>query len=82
MSVGVNPILAAGASLVGLLVAVALLSFVWTPYDVASLDVAAKLQGPSWAHLFGTDQLGRDVVSVVMLGARASLGVALAAVIL
>jgi peptide/nickel transport system permease protein len=77
-----NRSLVSGAVLVGLLVAAALLSSVWTPYDVASLDVAAKLQSPSWSHPFGTDQLGRDVVSVVMLGARASLGVALSAVIL
>jgi peptide/nickel transport system permease protein len=82
VSARANPALVAGAGLVGLLVSIALLSTVWTPYDTASLDVAAKLQGPSWAHPFGTDQLGRDVVSVVMLGARASLGVALSAVIL
>jgi peptide/nickel transport system permease protein len=74
--------LVSGAVLVGLLAAAALLSYVWTPYDAANLDVAAKLQAPSWAHPFGTDQLGRDVVSVVMLGARASLGVALSAVLL
>ena len=72
----------AGGVLVGLLVAAALISFVWLPYDVTSLDVAGKLAGPSGAHPFGTDPLGRDVVSVVMLGARSSLGVALAAVIL
>jgi peptide/nickel transport system permease protein len=74
--------LVAGAGLVGFLVILALLSTVWTPYDTTSLDVVAKLQGPSWAHPFGTDQLGRDLVSVIMLGAQASLGVALSAVVL
>lgn len=77
-----KPYLIPGAILVALLAALGLISYVWLPYDVATLDVAGKLQGPSWAHPFGTDQLGRDVVSVVMLGARASLGVALSAVIL
>ena len=71
-----------GSFLVGALALLGLVSYVWLPYDVLNLDVAGKLQAPSWAHPFGTDQLGRDVVSVVMLGARASLGVALSAVIL
>ncbi|MEO6396368.1 MAG: ABC transporter permease subunit [Devosia sp.] len=38
----------------------------WTPYPVERLDVGATLQDPSVAHLFGTDQLGRDVFSLVM----------------
>ena len=69
-----------GAILSGLLVAAALLSFVWTPYDVTLIDVAAKLRPPSAAHWFGTDHFGRDTFSMVMTGARVSLAVALAAV--
>ena len=69
-----------GATLSGLLIAAALLSFVWTPYDVTLIDVAAKLQPPSAAHWFGTDHFGRDTFSMVMVGARVSLAVALAAV--
>lgn len=69
-----------GLALVAAIAAVALLSLVWTPYDVAAIDVAARLQFPSAAHLLGTDQLGRDVLSLVMAGAQVSLGVALAAV--
>ncbi|MXU66488.1 ABC transporter permease [Oceanomicrobium pacificus] len=69
-----------GAALVGLFVAAALLSFVWTPYDVTRIDVAAKLQGPSAAHWFGTDHFGRDLFSMIMVGARTSLAVALVAV--
>ena len=56
------------------------LSFVWTPYDVAALDIASKLQPPSAAHWLGTDHFGRDVLSMLMVGARVSIAVALVAV--
>lgn len=72
--------LALGAVLAGAFALMALVSFAWTPYDVTVLDVAAKLQPPSAAHWFGTDHFGRDVFSMVMVGARISLAVALAAV--
>ena len=68
-----------GAILSGLLVAAALLSFVWTPYDVTLIDVAAKLQQPSAAHWFGTDDLGRDLGVLLLEGGRISLTVALLA---
>ena len=67
----------AGAVLLGLIVGMALLSLAWTPYDVTALDVAHRLAPPSPAHLLGTDQLGRDMLSMLMAGARAPLGVAL-----
>lgn len=69
-----------GAVLVALVTAAALLSFVWTPYDVAALDIAAKLQPPSAAHWLGTDHFGRDVFSMLLVGARVSIAVALVAV--
>lgn len=69
-----------GAILSGLLVAAALLSFVWTPYDVTLIDVAAKLQPPSAAHWFGTDHFGRDVFSMILVGSRNSIAVGLVAV--
>jgi peptide/nickel transport system permease protein len=69
-----------GAALAGVFLAAALASFAWTPYDVTALDIAAKLQPPSPAHWFGTDHFGRDVFSMVMVGARVSIAVALVAV--
>lgn len=51
-------------------------SIVWTPYPVGSLDVAAAMQGPTAAHWLGTDQLGRDVLSLVMKGILTSFVVA------
>jgi len=71
-----------GACLTAFFVAVALLSVLWTPYDPAALAIADKLQAPSAQHWFGTDQLGRDELSLAMLGARNSVGVALAAVLI
>ena len=69
-----------GAVLTGLALLAAALSFVWTPYDVASLSIADKLQPPSAAHWLGTDHFGRDILSMVMVGARTSIAVALVAV--
>ena len=62
------------------ILAAALLSFVWTPYDVTVLVIADKQRPPSWAHWFGTDHFGRDVLSMIMVGARNSIAVALVAV--
>ena len=71
---------AIGGALVALLVAMALLSLVWTPYPAGEIDVPAKLQPPSAAHWLGTDSLGRDIVSQLIVGARTSLAVGVIAV--
>lgn len=60
--------------------AIAVVSFVWTPYDVTRLVIADKTQPPSPAHWFGTDHFGRDILSMIMIGARNSIAVALVAV--
>ncbi|WP_127998006.1 ABC transporter permease [Piscinibacter defluvii] len=70
----------AGALLVALLVGLALLSFVWTPHPAAEIDVAAKLRPPSATHWLGTDSLGRDIASLLIVGARASIAAGLIAV--
>jgi peptide/nickel transport system permease protein len=69
-----------GGVLVALLVATALLSFVWTPYSAADLDIPNKLRPPSAAHWLGTDSLGRDIVSLLIVGSRNSIAVGLIAV--
>ena len=51
------------------------------PYDAIATDPPIALQQPSSAHLFGTDQLGRDVFSRVIVSARVDLGIAFTAVI-
>jgi peptide/nickel transport system permease protein len=73
---------AAGAGITGIFAAVTLLALVWTPYDPGALAIADKLQAPSAHHWFGTDQLGRDVLSMIMAGAKNTLGVALLSVVI
>lgn len=74
-------------ALVGLfiIVVVALLSLLapWiAPYSPSKLSVANRLTGPSLEHLFGTDDLGRDVFTRVLYSGRTSLTVAVAVVVL
>ncbi|MBY6265611.1 ABC transporter permease [Azospirillum sp. 412522] len=69
-----------GAALTLLLVAVALLSLLWTPYPAEQVRVVARLRPPSADHWLGTDHFGRDVLSMIMVGARNSLAVGAAAV--
>jgi len=71
-----------GAILVALVVGIAALSLVWTPHDPTLLNIREKFSGPSPIHWLGTDQLGRDLVSQLMAGARNSMAVALTAVLL
>ena len=61
-------------------VVAALVSLVWTPYDVTKLVIANKFQPPSLAHWFGTDIYGRDILAMIMVGARTSIAVAVVAV--
>ncbi|MGQ0663775.1 MAG: ABC transporter permease [Pseudomonadota bacterium] len=75
-----HPSLALGVLLIGLVVATAIVSLAWTPWPAAGIDISARLQGPSAAHLLGTDQFGRDVLSMLMVGAQNSLAVGLVAV--
>jgi len=62
------------------LVATAGVSFVYTPVDPLAMAPGERLQGPSAAHPFGTDQYGRDLLSRVMTGARTSIAVGVIAV--
>ena len=71
---------AIGGVLVLLLIVTALGSFVWTPYPAAELDIPNKLQLPSAAHWLGTDSLGRDIVSLLIVGARNGVAVGVIAV--
>ncbi len=69
-----------GTMLTLLLIATALLSFVWTPYSPYEMDLPGKLQPPNMSHWLGTDPFGRDVASLLLMGARASITVGVVAV--
>ena len=67
---------AAGLVLLGGIAAVAVVSAAYVPHDPYAIAVERRFQPPSAVHPFGTDDLGRDVASRVMVGARISLAVA------
>ena len=69
-----------GAVLVALVLGAAGLSTLWTPYPTAEIDIAARLQLPSLAHGLGTDGMGRDILSLLLVGARNSIAVGVIAV--
>jgi peptide/nickel transport system permease protein len=75
-----HPTFVIGGVLSLVFVAVALVSLVWTPYEVTEIDIAGKLRPPSAAHWLGTDHFGRDVLSMLMVGTHNSVAVALVAV--
>jgi peptide/nickel transport system permease protein len=75
-----HPSFAIGAGLSATVVLMALLSLVWTPYSVLDIVVTDKLKTPSLDHLLGTDHFGRDVLSMILVGAQNSLLVGFVAV--
>ena len=75
-----NPLTLISAVILAVIVLAALTADRIAPYGVNKIDVPNALQPPSGAHLFGTDELGRDIFSRVLFGAHASLEVAAASV--
>lgn len=69
-----------GGILTGIFVFAAALSFIWTPYDVTAINIEGRFTPPGFPHLFGTDHFGRDIFSMVMIGARNAIAVSLIAV--
>src|SRR6201996_1264411 len=75
-----QPLAAVGVALLLLFVMCAVFAPWLAPQDPAQLDLTGRLMGPSWAHWFGTDELGRDILSRTLFGARISLLVAISVV--
>jgi len=75
-----KPLGAASASLILLIVFTAIFADVLVPYDPLFTHPEIRLAPPSWQHPFGTDDIGRDVFSRIIYGARISLWVGLLAV--
>jgi peptide/nickel transport system permease protein len=75
-----NPLATFGVLLVTLFVVVAVFAPWIAPQDPAAIDLPARLTPPSAAHWFGTDELGRDILSRAMYGARISMLVGISVV--
>jgi peptide/nickel transport system permease protein len=72
-----TPIGAIGTALVAVVVLTAVFAPHLAPYPAGAINVRERLADPSWAHLIGTDQLGRDLFSRVIIGTRTAMTVAL-----
>ncbi|MGW8484184.1 ABC transporter permease [Microbacterium sp. NPDC055903] len=68
-----------GITTVAVIAVTALLSLVWTPFDPFSADIANRWASPSWPHVLGTDGTGRDILSLIMAGARTTVFVSVGA---
>jgi peptide/nickel transport system permease protein len=79
-AIGRNRLMQAGIAVVAAMIALAVLADVVSPYDPTEMKVSNALKPPSWAHPFGTDRFGRDVLSRTIHGTRIALGVALSSI--
>ncbi|MBR4831514.1 MAG: ABC transporter permease [Butyrivibrio sp.] len=75
-----DPYLVAGSVITGIVLLVIILGLFWMPYEPTKMSAAEKLQGISFRHIMGTDNMGRDVFSRVMYGSRVTLLIAIGTV--
>jgi peptide/nickel transport system permease protein len=75
-----HPSFVVGGVLSALMAGAAALSLVWAPYPPADIDIPNKLSAPTAAHWLGTDSLGRDIASQLLVGAQNSIVVGVIAV--
>lgn len=69
-----------GGLLTAVVLALAFVSFFWTPADYTAMNIAQRMKPPGSAGVLGTDHFGRDLMSMIMVGARTSIAVAFVAV--
>lgn len=68
-----------GVIVVIVVLTTALVSIVWTPFDPRQVEISQRWAPPGWPHVLGTDGSGRDILSLVMAGARTTVLVAVGA---
>jgi ABC-type dipeptide/oligopeptide/nickel transport system permease subunit len=77
-----SPQLLLGIILSGFVLTITFVSFFWTPWDPLGINVEDRLLPPNLSHWFGTDRLGRDLFSQIMVGSQNTLFVALISTII
>lgn len=68
-----------GVIVVAVVALLALVSLLWTPFDPQASEIRDRWMPPSWPHLLGTDDTGRDILSLIMAGARTTVFVSIGA---
>lgn len=77
-----NPLAVVGLTIIVLFIALSLLAPLLAPYDPATQNLGNRLAFPNAEHWFGTDELGRDILSRILYGGRVTLGMVIAVVVL
>lgn len=77
-----NPLTLIGSSILILFAILAIFAPVFTPYNPELINMPERLAPPSAAHWFGTDEVGRDILTRILYGARLSLGMGIAVVVI
>jgi peptide/nickel transport system permease protein len=75
--IGENPVTGLSVTLFVILLVLAVIGPSIVPYDPLASDTSASLHAPNWAHWFGTDQLGRDILSRVVVSTRLDMAIAI-----
>jgi len=68
-----------GVIVVSIIALLALASLIWTPFDPQTSEIKDRWMPPGWPHLLGTDDTGRDILSLIMAGARTTAFVSIGA---
>ncbi len=77
-----NPLAVIGLTIIVVFIALSLLAPLIAPYDPAAQNLGNRLAFPNAEHWFGTDELGRDILSRILYGGRVTLGMVIAVVVL
>lgn len=70
-----NPMTLIGLAILGIIILLSLLAPLITSYDPNKINVIERFQSPTVKHWFGTDEVGRDIFTRILYGARLSLGI-------
>lgn len=77
-----NPLTLLGLIILGLMILVAIFAPFLTPYSPTEVNQANRLMAPSISHFFGTDEVGRDILTRILYGARLSLGMGISVIVI
>lgn len=77
-----DPMARIGFVIIVIMILASIFANVIAPYDYTKMDLMSRFQPPSWKHLFGTDEMGRDIFSRMLIGSRYSLSIGIITVAL